>query len=59
MAHTLIYVYNYVYNYVGTGILKVEYTIVYSHSVDPQKLGVGVKYYIVYTYVQYAILHLW
>ena len=27
-----------------------EYTIVYSHSVDPQKLGVGVKYYIVHMY---------
>ena len=31
---------------------------VYSRSVDPRKLRVGIKYYIV-LYVQYAILHLW
>ena len=35
-----------------------DITIVHSRSVNPWKLCVGVKYYIVHN-VQYAILHLW
>ena len=35
------------------------YTILHLCSVDPRKLCVGVNYYTVHTYVQYAILHLW